>query len=550
MDTDPDHYIRAAASDRMQTPVSTRRTVLRSAAVGVVGSALLRSVPERTTADTAEWSSFHYDAGNRGYTPDSAGPVERFRTRWRFPTQNRVDGAAPIFADSVLYVGSHDRSLYALDLDDGTELWSYETGDRVDAPAAVADGTVVVANGAGVAVGLDAETGAQRWSKEGPAHRHAPVIDDGIVYFSSSRGPVGRDLATGEQVWRRDANEPGTAGPAYRQDTVYYCSEFTLSAIDAGTGDVDWRFEAGGRIESAPTLHDSTVYVGADNGRVYAVDTDSGRQRWVYDTGAAEVSTSPAVDGDRVYVASVGGATYALDPADGSELWQFEYGSHNTNGPSPVVTDAAVYIPYLDGLYAVDPASGAEIDSVGVAERIETTPCVVGDAIYFGTRDGIVRGYTTDLGKGPQSLELSGLDPERPRVREGESVRLSVTVTNTGGETATGEVVFRIDGNRIEAIPVELGAGESTSVAFTHAPDRIGGFEFTVATDDDETGGLLAIEPAVDEDGTPGDGSATTTPVDDGTAPTSGAGPGFGATGALAGLGGVAYAAWRLVDDG
>lgn len=532
----------------MQTPASTRRTFLRSAAVGVAGSALLQSVPERAGADTAEWSSFHYGAGNRGYTPDGAGPVERFRTRWQFATRNRVDGAAPVVTDGVLYVGSHDRSLYALDLDNGTELWSYDTGDRVDAPAAVADGTVVVANGAGVAVGLDAETGAERWSKEGPGHRHAPVIDDGVVYFSSSRGPVGRDLATGEQVWRRDANEPGTAGPAYRQGTVYYCSEFTLSAIDAGTGDVDWRFEAGGRIESVPTLHDSTVYVGADNGRVYAVDTDGGAQRWVYNTGAAEVSTSPAVDGDRVYVASVGGATYALDPADGSELWRFEYGSHNSNGPSPVVTDEVVYVSFLEDLYAVDPASGTEIDSVEVPDRIEATPCVVGDSIYLGARDGVVYGYTTDLGKGPPSFELSDLDPERPRIREGESVTISVTVTNVGGETAATGVVFRINGNDIQTQDIELAGGESTVVSFTHTPDRIGGFEFTVATDDDELEGLLAIEPDTDGATGPG-GTDTASPADGAGRATSESGPGFGVTGALAGFGSAAYALRRRVAD-
>jgi outer membrane protein assembly factor BamB len=47
-------------------------------------------------------------------------------------------------ANGVLYVGSHDGNIYALDASTGTELWSFTTGGFVNESPAISDGTVYV----------------------------------------------------------------------------------------------------------------------------------------------------------------------------------------------------------------------------------------------------------------------------------------------------------------------------------------------------------------------------------------------------------------------
>ena len=37
-----------------------------------------------------------------------------------------------LFVKMTLYIGSNDNSLYALKSDDGSKLWSYETGDAIN----------------------------------------------------------------------------------------------------------------------------------------------------------------------------------------------------------------------------------------------------------------------------------------------------------------------------------------------------------------------------------------------------------------------------------
>jgi outer membrane protein assembly factor BamB len=64
-------------------------------------------------------------------------------TRWRFDAGDDVN-AAPAVADGVVYAGSNDRHVYAVDVTSGEELWRYETGRVVKSPPAVVDGTVYV----------------------------------------------------------------------------------------------------------------------------------------------------------------------------------------------------------------------------------------------------------------------------------------------------------------------------------------------------------------------------------------------------------------------
>jgi len=71
--------------------------------------------------------------------------------------------------------------------------------------------------------------------------------------------------------------------------------------------------------DSSPTVADDTVYVGSGDGKVYAADLDTGRERWSHATGS-RVRSSPAVGGGTLYIGSFDGCVYALDAATGLGL--------------------------------------------------------------------------------------------------------------------------------------------------------------------------------------------------------------------------------------
>jgi len=69
--------------------------------------------------------------------------------------------SSPALANGVVYVGSGDDNVYALNADTGAKLWSYTTGGGVyDSSPAVANGVVYVGSDDKNLYALNAKNGA------------------------------------------------------------------------------------------------------------------------------------------------------------------------------------------------------------------------------------------------------------------------------------------------------------------------------------------------------------------------------------------------------
>jgi outer membrane protein assembly factor BamB len=64
----------------------------------------------------------------------------------------------------VVYLGSGDGNVYALNASTGAKLWSYTTGSSVTSSPAVANGVVYVGSDDYNVYALNAKTGAKLWS--------------------------------------------------------------------------------------------------------------------------------------------------------------------------------------------------------------------------------------------------------------------------------------------------------------------------------------------------------------------------------------------------
>jgi hypothetical protein len=63
------------------------------------------------------------------------------RVKWKFHTKGMIF-SSPAVVGGVVYVGSNDRNLYAVDLSSGTQKWKFATKGRITSSPAVADGVV------------------------------------------------------------------------------------------------------------------------------------------------------------------------------------------------------------------------------------------------------------------------------------------------------------------------------------------------------------------------------------------------------------------------
>ena len=124
---------------------------------------------------------------------------------WSGPSRrgNRV-WSTPVAEDGVVYFGSLDHNVYALDVDDGKEKWRFFAGGGVTARPLLHDGRVYIGSFTSVFYALDAETGAVVWRFDGADSWFwgGAAVGGDLVFAPSLDGNVyALDRGSGELAW-------------------------------------------------------------------------------------------------------------------------------------------------------------------------------------------------------------------------------------------------------------------------------------------------------------------------------------------------------------
>ncbi len=211
---------------------------------------------------------------------------------------------------------------------------------------------------------------------------------------------------------------------------------------------IKWKFPTGNRIVSSPVWSDKILYFGGDDGNVYAVDAETGRQIWKRATGGP-VPATPAVADGTVYIGSYDGKFYALDAHTGELKWKFRtegerrFEAKGIHGfqpktqtiadpfdvflSSPVVAQGAVYFGSGDGnLYAVDTVTGEERWKFKTGDVVHSSPAFADGVLFIGSWDSYF--YAVDATTGKEKWRFHG--GEDPLVHNQVGFQSSPAVAN------------------------------------------------------------------------------------------------------------------------
>ena len=243
--------------------------------------------------------------------------------KWQF-TAGDVIHASPAVANGLVYIGSWDRNLYALDAATGRERWRYTTGNDttiynqigIASSAAVAGGLVFVGGRDGHFHVVDANTGILQWTHDnhGGWTIGSPAVRDGIVYFATSDGRRFKalDAATGAVKFDLANKAISFSSPALAGDIVYYgTSDGWLHGVNIKTGQFVAHFQSDGSKENGAKWTDSTGVF--QSGRMYPDRTLDGMMigmRTMFTVGS--ILSSPVIVDGVLYVGSADGNLYAL----------------------------------------------------------------------------------------------------------------------------------------------------------------------------------------------------------------------------------------------
>jgi len=313
-----------------------------------------------------------------------SGPIRKFSgVKWKFHTGGMLIGS-PAVAAGVVYAGSADGNLYALDAESGAQKWKFDAKSRVPSTPAVSGGLIYFGAYDGNFYALDASTGALKWKFQTGGERRFAAR-----HLHGSQ-PVAETMP--------DPFDCYLSSPVVGNGAVYFGSgDGNVYSLNAASGALNWKFKTGEVVHASPALADGVVFIGSWDSYFYAIDAASGQEKWKFKTGEDHdtsnqvgIQSSAAVVDGMVYFGCRDSHLYALDASTGEKKWAFS-GEGSWVVSSPAVRDGKVYFVTSDTslLYAVDAKSGAVLHSVGFNHwYLYSSPGLAGDMLYFGSTQG------------------------------------------------------------------------------------------------------------------------------------------------------------------
>jgi outer membrane protein assembly factor BamB len=233
----------------------------------------------------------------------------------------------------VIFVGGFDQKVYALDRDNGTLIWVNEDAeDRIIGGLAVGHGLVFVGVGNRGVFAFNQRNGEQEWFfNTGHGIWSTPLIlEDIVVVTALDHHIYGLNLETGEERWRQDLEGAVAGTPAYDEEAgVLYAGSFArkLYAIAASDGAILDTFDTHGWLWGGPRLEDGVLYFGDLEGYLYALEAATFEPLWQRQIAEGAIRATPLVVGETVIAGSRDGRVYAVNRDSGASIWMQPLGA-------------------------------------------------------------------------------------------------------------------------------------------------------------------------------------------------------------------------------
>jgi eukaryotic-like serine/threonine-protein kinase len=319
--------------------------------------------------------------------------------KWTFTGASII--ATPIIQDSVVYVGSTDGRLYALNVGDGSQKWksaATTNGAMFTANPLIKNGVVYIGDYGGKCHAYNAADGSSKWSYDIPSPykniNSTPILNGNTIYFASYDGKIyALDAGTGLYKWATaSTGNPISSGMALVNGVIYVGALPKVYAFDATTGSTKWvtPTPAFTQYSSSPTVANDIVFIGGGDGIVYAFKVADGSISWSKVLSTGSIVSSPMYKNGIIYVGGGDGKMYALQSSTGNLVWQNNDASSTKNIYSgPTLSERAIYSGTLEGkVAAMDIITGSTKWVTAIAgARFQANPCVItykGDVYYPG----------------------------------------------------------------------------------------------------------------------------------------------------------------------
>jgi outer membrane protein assembly factor BamB len=316
---------------------------------------------------------------------DTTAPVEleRIDTKVKLKKQwsskigdGQGDGfykITPTLVDGVLYVASSDGEVAAISAADGDRLWRVELERPLSGGVGYHDRSLYLGGADGSVLQLSADDGVVEWEAavSGEVLAAPAVSDDWVIVQTYDGKLLGFQSGADEPTWTFTSDVPvltlrGTSTPILvGGNAIAGFGDGKVIAVDVNSGNVSWESRIGVPqgsseidrivdIDGAMTQQGIELFVASYQGRVVSLDNRTGRKLWQQNVSSV---TGTHVGFGNVYVADVDGTLSAFLRTGQGVRWQnIELGYRQLSRPTPVSSYVATvdFDGYLHLLSQVD----------------------------------------------------------------------------------------------------------------------------------------------------------------------------------------------------
>lgn len=313
---------------------------------------------------------------------------------WKFKANGSIV-SSPIIDNGIVFIGSLDSALYALDLETGKTKWKFPTAGPIRSSVCIAKQKLFLLSTDGLLYRMEKDSGKV----------------DG--YFQTMTGYIGDG--------QKDYADYFTSTPVIEDSTIYFGSGDYVYAISVTDGNIKWTYKTGDAVHTRPAISKGRVFVGSFDGHLYSFDSKNGNLIWKFKTTGrysfpkGEVTGNPVVAGGMVFAGARDNNLYALDVRGGYCNWlkSFPFG-----WALPITAnDTALYVGTSDDLQliALDIRSGGEMWRFDAGFNIFSGVCFGKTIGCFGTLAGKVTGIDLTKGEEKWTLELDSYVKNRSK---------------------------------------------------------------------------------------------------------------------------------------
>lgn len=336
-----------------------------------------------------------------GYNVANNPGTIQFQVALATGLSNDVDTSPVIGTNGLVYVGTENSKLTAVNAQTGATVWQTSPGHVIDSPLIGPDGTVYVTTRQNSLAAFNGSTGAPKWSRgfddiewDGTLDHpdFSPVMSTaGTILFAAHDNLVAVNTS-GTEIWNHDFGLPHTTtGAAVGPDgTIYIGVERDLVALTPA-GSESWRFrlpDLRTMIKTPLVDGSGRIFIAAD-GRFFAV-TPAGTLAW-----AKSILNDPrsplALDPSGNVWLGWGHNIMALSGANGQTLYTIDTGDEVRAGPA-IDASGLLFAANDDShLYAVNTSTGQVRWTKNTHGDVRSAIAIGSNGrIYFGDVDGFL----------------------------------------------------------------------------------------------------------------------------------------------------------------